>query len=227
METHPTPLKTPPKTPIIAPSKSINFDNGSHITYYEFDNPLIENLLTPILPTLTYYGGKYDEHSVSREQVWFHEDIKPFHPDWSHLDRWKAHPYTSTLLSIQEHIKKTTASLLKAPKFRPNSILINRYRTGQNIIPKHRDREDIFGDNPIIAIYSLGASRTLRFTPIEPNTRSLKAISSDIVDIKMRSNSLTIMSGTTQKHFCHELVRDTSIKEPRYSLTFREHNFTK
>ena len=87
------------------------------------------------------------------------------------------------------------------------------------VIPKHRDKESIFGDNPTIIILSVASTRTIRFSPVNPHSPSLKAIG-PIIDIDLKPNSLLIMKGTTQKYFCHEILESDSLF-PRYSLTFR------
>ena len=94
---------------------------------------------------------------------------------------------------------------------------------GKNIIPKHRDSEDIFGQNPTIAVLSIGTPRIIRFTPVNPTIKSVKAISNDTIDIILEHGSLLIMSGTMQKYYCHEILSDDNITDSRYSLTFREH----
>jgi alkylated DNA repair dioxygenase AlkB len=103
-----------------------------------------------------------------------------------------------------------------------NSVLINSYEHGKIIIPKHRDNEDIFGENPIVMIVSLGSTRTLRFSRVEPNVSSLKSIRAEVIDIDLKPKSMLLMTGTTQKYFCHELLPSNSM-EPRYSMTFRHH----
>ncbi len=193
----------------------------SNIIYQELETDYAKTLLPHISP-LTYFGGSYEKHDVSRSQRWYQNDGHYFNPEWPHFERWIAQPYTETLNELQTTIGKHVAKLLES-SWVPNSLLINKYETGNNIISRHRDSEHIFGENPTIAVLSIGAPRTLRFTPINPDSNSFKAISTDIIDIKLASNSLLVMSGTTQKYYCHELLRDESITDTRFSLTFRTH----
>ena len=102
--------------------------------------------------------------------------------------------------------------------------MINKYRDGKDYIAPHRDSKLSFGDNPIIAILSIGQTRTLRFTKVEDNFKN-KALTKKnkdniIVDFELEDNSLFVMSGNSQTCYSHQLLKDNSDKE-RYSLTFR------
>ena len=43
------------------------------------------------------------------------------------------------------------------------------------------------------------------------------------IDIVLEPNSLLIMSGSIQKNYTHEILREPHITEQRVSLTFRNH----
>ena len=143
---------------------------------------------------------------------WYHMDSKPFHPDWD-FPRWKSFAYTPDLLDLQLQV----AAFLHVPM---NSLLINYYASGRNVISRHRDKESVFGENPTVAIVSLGATRRFRFTPVSPD--SVKSTGPPL-DYDLVSGSLLVMSGTTQKYYLHELLRDASVTTPRCGLTFRRH----
>ena len=190
--------------------------------------------LKPLLTSLEFVEGTYDDHKVRRAQRWYQTENRYINPHWPIYDRWKPHEYEPELLTLQsvisKHVNKKLDSISTlTPSTAPweaNSLLINKYESGLNIISKHRDSEYMFGDNPTIAVLSVGATRTLRFTPITPASRSMKSTAltlKEIIDIEVESNSLLIMAGTTQKYFCHELLKDESVEETRFSLTFRNH----
>ena len=105
-----------------------------------------------------------------------------------------------------------------------NSCLINKYRDGKDYIAPHRDSKLSFGDSPIIAILSLGQTRTLRFTKVEDNYKNKALARKDknniIIDFELEDNSLFVMSGDSQTNYSHQLLKDDSDKE-RYSMTFR------
>ena len=77
----------------------------------------------------------------------------------------ESHSYNNLLFDIQDIINKKTLELIpidsvvQKPKF--NSILINYYRNGNDIIPKHQDNYNSFGRYPTIANLSIGGERTL------------------------------------------------------------------
>lgn len=195
--------------------KSItDFPLGEAIIYYEnLAKDYSPNLL-PILDSLTYYTGKYNDYSVKRDQIWFHQHKRYINPTWPIFERWIPHEYPEQFVKLQSELT-THIQLAKIGKFTPNSLLLNKYNNGKNIIPKHQDSEEMFGDNPTIAVYSLGATRTIRFTLISDKTNT--------IDIELENNSLLVMAGTTQKYYYHELLKEPEIKDVRYSFTFREH----
>ena len=172
---------------------------------------------------MNWYGGDYEGRKVSRKQRWYHREGEYFCTKWPNFDRWQSHSYTDTLyetqLYIQAFVKKEFDIEIDI-----NSVLVNYYEHGTIIIPKHRDNEEIFGDNPTVIVVSLGSTRTLRFSRVEPDASSLKG-NGQTIDIDLKPKSILIMLGTTQKYFCHELLPSDS-KKPRYSMTFRKHAFT-
>ena len=203
-------------------SITTEFPLGQSIISYEKLPKDYASSLHTHLTTLKYYSGEYDDREICRQQRWYHTEHKYFNPTWPFYERWQSLEYDELLLTLQEEINKTVVAKLKTD-WTANSLLINRYINGGSIIPKHRDSEEIFGDNPTIAVLSIGATRTIRFTPIDPNTKSLKAVTKDLIDIELESNSLLIMAGTTQKYYCHEILKEEKSTLPRYSLTFRDH----
>lgn len=185
------------------------------IIHQELKNDYASKLL-PQLKELEYFEGTYGDYTIKRLQRWYHTKNRYINTDWPIFERWIPRKYTPELLSTQNEISELTTDILKIKKWRANSMLINLYTDGTNIIPKHSDSEHMFGDNPVIAVLSLGATRTIRFTP-------KKDFDGEIIDIELKSNSLLIMADETQKCYQHELLKDSSITEPRYSLTLRYH----
>ena len=191
-----------------------------------------ENILTPDLESKVldhlgsipdWYGGDYDGRQICRTQRWYHQKGEYFNDDWPIYERWKSHEYSDILLEVKSYLDSFTDLILSKKEVSKdkvfNSLLINRYLNGQNLIPKHRDSEKIFGDNPVISVLSLNSERTMRFTRVDPRSPSLKRVGNQF-DIVLKPNSLLIMAGTTQKYYCHEILRsDTKLE--RYSLTYR------
>ena len=203
------------------------YSNGPGKVWYKKVNILEHSILLDYFKKLEFQKGDYKGRNISREQRWYHRDNKLFHPKWSEFERWHSYKYDNILDYIENKINRLVNQILFSKyiaqyKWKSNSILINKYTNGNNIIPKHRDSEVIFGDNPIIAVYSVGAQRTMRFRRVQlNNNKSIKE--HEPIDIVLEPNSLLIMSGTIQKHYTHEILRDPAITDERYSLTFRHH----
>lgn len=210
---------------------SRNFDKGKTFILYK-ENVLSvreQNRLLKHFDGLQWYGGDYDGREIMRKQRFYHMEGKSFCDHWPDFERWRSCRYSTELIKLQEKIQKQ----LKTLKFLKNvtipvlnSILVNVYENGSCLIPAHRDSEEIFGNNPVIVVLSLGSTRTMRFTRVNPDTRSLKAVVEDCpedqIDIDLVPGSMIIMAGTTQKYYKHEILRSNS-GEKRYSITLREH----
>ena len=164
---------------------------------------------------LDFVRGDYLGRDIMRSQKWYQDDGEYFNHKWPVFDRWKSCGYTPIIRKFQDRISK------RFPDASINSTLINCYQ-GDDIIPPHRDSEDVFGDNPTIVVVSLGATRTMRFSRVSPCSRSLKVIGKTY-DIVLKPRSLFVMSGTTQKYFCHEILAPETKETTRYSMTFRHH----
>ena len=92
-----------------------------------------------------------------------------------------------------------------------NVCAINRYPNGKIGILPHQDRE--MGIRRQIAGLSLGATRTIEFT--RTNHEPIK--------ISLNSGSLYVMKGLTNKKWLHSIIKESKIKDTRFSLTFRDY----
>ena len=95
-----------------------------------------------------------------------------------------------------------------------NSVLLNLYRDGADSMGWHSDDEPELGERPVIASLSLGATRRFRLrhrgrTDLEP------------LAIDLKSGSLLIMQGDTQRFWKHQVPKTKRTVEPRINLTFR------
>ena len=123
-----------------------------------------------------------------------------------------------------------------------NSCLLNKYRSGEDSIKPHRDSEEIFGENPIVVILSVGATRTLTFRRIIYDEDNLHLVQpetdpglADEFSVEMKEGSMLVMAGALQKYYSHEITKvddggddggDDGVTDDentwcRYSLTFR------
>lgn len=93
-----------------------------------------------------------------------------------------------------------------------NSLLLNRYRSGQDSIGFHTDAEPELGDNPAVATVSFGSER-------EFVLRHRKA--KETLKYRVGHGSLLVMAGTSQHHWLHAVPKTDEPVGERISLTFR------
>lgn len=94
-----------------------------------------------------------------------------------------------------------------------NTVLCNYYRSGKDNVNWHADTEAVFGPMPTIASVTLGESRDFDLRENGNPARSLR--------IHLRSGSLLIMKGATQKRWKHCLPKRKDFKGELINLTFR------
>ena len=114
-------------------------------------------------------------------------------------------PWTSALLEVKQLVEPACGMMF-------NSVLLNRYRTGKDSVSWHSDDEPAFGDQPVIASVSFGATRTFQ---LKHKSRNLKA------SIELTHGSLLIMCGSTQTNWRHQVPKTTKPVDERINLTFR------
>lgn len=88
---------------------------------------------------------------------------------------------------------------------------IQHYPTGNVGIGPHRDKEMVSGTR--ICGVSLGATRTIQFTRANHQPKS----------IPLLSGSLYCMNPPTNQKWLHSIIKESRIKQSRYSLTFRDY----
>jgi alkylated DNA repair dioxygenase AlkB len=118
------------------------------------------------------------------------------------------------LISLRTRVEDATPTSayanLRLPKLSYNAVLCNLYRNGNDSVGLHADAEPEMW--PVIASVSLGAERLFR----------LKAQNGAVSFAeRLPHGSLLIMAGQTQKHFKHEVPKESDVVEPRINLTFR------
>ncbi len=100
-----------------------------------------------------------------------------------------------------------------------NSMIINKYQTGDDLISPHCDDADTLGKFGVCTI-SFGATRICRFRKkIDYNP---DGVFGDIVlDVPCVHGSMLSMVGTFQTFFTHEIVYDPECIDVRFALTMR------
>jgi alkylated DNA repair dioxygenase AlkB len=114
-------------------------------------------------------------------------------------------PWTPLLLAIRAAVEAACGA-------RFNSVLLNRYRDGQDSMGMHSDDEPELGPEPIIASLSYGTTRPF----ILRHKRNKQTIR-----IALEEGSLLLMSGQLQKHWLHGINKSARSLGERINLTFR------
>lgn len=94
-----------------------------------------------------------------------------------------------------------------------NAMLANLYRDQSDSVAWHSDDEHELGDEPIIASLSFGDER---------NFQLKHKVSGEKLNIPLKTGSLLVMSGETQRYWQHCLPKTKRLKNARINLTFRQ-----
>jgi alkylated DNA repair dioxygenase AlkB len=144
------------------------------------------------------------EHLLPRLQQWFGDTGLDY--TWSGI-HMAPEPWPEILFAIRRRVEDVAGSPF-------NTVLVNRYRNGQDTVSWHSDDERDLGSAPIIASVSLGAERDFTL-------RHNKRTALDTVTIPLPHGSLLLMAGTTQSNWQHALPRRKTVTDERINLTFR------
>lgn len=123
-------------------------------------------------------------------------------------------PWTTSLLTIKTAIETELINHLIKTDF--TSVLINKYRDGNDYLGWHSDNEKELGNEPVIASISLGEARTFQFRLKDDHKKKIQ--------IELNDGSLLVMRGKTQELWQHQIPKRssaTAVINPRINLTFR------
>ena len=209
-------------------------EDGSHVRFMpaELDPSLLKRLRAEIKwaqhedllpdgrvilqPRLIAYQA--DDPSL----VYSYEGLtQPLHPE----------PFTPHVAAIKAQVEKLTGE-------RFNSCHLNLYRCGGDHVSWHTDEDpDLYGLAPCIASVSFGATRAfvlrrMRGEPYAPSWRP--SLPSQMWRYALGSGSLLVMSGATQRHWEHCVLKQAAAtgrrtgaedgvlgEGPRINMTFR------
>ena len=169
--------------------------------------------LYPYLLTAELATGWYDylesmlPHVNRRSSVLFGDDGLIYRVSYQDLDSEKEvlpWNYLKALPELKSLIEKLTEQTYTV-------CAIQRYPHGRIGINPHKDREMGFGTR--IAGLSLGATRTLSFSRDHHHP----------INISLPSGSLYVMNPPTNQIWMHSIIKEPTVTEPRFSLTFRDY----
>lgn len=146
------------------------------------------------------FGKKYPE---PRETAWYGDQGTTYtYSGITHTPK----PWTPVLSEIREKVENETQE-------RFNSVLLNRYRNGQDSVAWHADDEPELGENPVIASVSLGQTRRFQLRH--------KFLSKKTTSLELHHGDLLVMSGQTQHFWEHQVPKTKQDISARLNLTFR------
>jgi alkylated DNA repair dioxygenase AlkB len=121
--------------------------------------------------------------------------------------RLSASPMPEPIAQLAERIERATSE-------RFNSVLVNRYRDGQDSVGYHADDEPELGLNPVVASVSLGVARRFVLRPKRPSAGEPRSL-------ELGHGRLLVMGGSFQHRYRHALPKQPRVSGERINLTFR------
>jgi len=172
-----------------------------------FDKVESDKIFKTLLETIEWKQNKImmygKELPLPRLSAWYGDNNKPYTYSGITLNPL---PWTDELLLIKEKIEVEA-------KVKFSSVLINRYRDGQDYVGWHADAEKELGKNPIIGSVNFGTTRKFQLRRIDDHK--------DKFEVELKHGTFLVMGGTTQ-HFWQHQVPKTALKiGERLNLTFR------
>ena len=185
----------------------VQIDNGEYVylpSFFsrpeadEYLNELKDNILWK-QESMNMYGKQVN---FPRLTAWYGNNDKPYSFSGITLN---PNPWTETLLTIKSKIETKA-------KVSFNSVLLNRYRNGNDSISWHTDAEPELGSNPVIASVNFGATRKFQLRHIKTKEK---------IEIELTHGSLLIMQGELQHFWQHQVPKTSKVVSERINLTFR------
>lgn len=152
--------------------------NGEYLFFKNFfSKNESEHYLNGLIKTIDWkqesmnmYGRKIN---FPRLTAWYGDNDKPYKFSGITL---QPSPWTDEILEIKTKIEPIS-------KVSFNSVLLNRYRNGNDSISWHTDAEPELGINPIIASVNFGATRKFQLRHIKTKEK---------IDIELSNGSLLL-----------------------------------
>ena len=149
--------------------------------------------------SMNMYGRQID---FPRLTAWYGDNDKPYSFSGITLS---PHPWSNELLEIKNKIEPKSSVEF-------NSVLLNRYRDGNDSISWHTDAEKELGQNPVIASVNFGAERKFQLKHMETGEK---------VELILKHGSLLVMKGELQHFWKHQVPKTKKKISERINLTFR------
>ncbi|XP_065851800.1 DNA oxidative demethylase ALKBH2 isoform X2 [Euphorbia lathyris] len=213
--------------------KSIDLGNGSQVLYMprflSFDDSwkffhYLDSHIPWTRPTLRVFGRSCLQ---PRDSCYF---ASPGLPELIYSG-YKPHVYSWDDYPPLKEILDAVHRALPGSRF--NSLLLNRYKGGNDNVGWHADDEKLYGPTPEIGSVSFGCERDFLLkkrhnasTPErsgdEPaSKRQKKSKQHDQHCFILKHGSLLVMKGYTQRDWLHSVPKRVKAEATRINLTFR------
>jgi len=172
-----------------------------------YDKAESDRIFKTLLETIEWKQDKImmygKELPLPRLSAWYGDNNKPYTYSGITLNPL---PWTDELLQIKEKIETEA-------KVKFSSVLLNRYRDGQDYVGWHTDAEKELGKNPVIGSVNFGATRKFQLRRIDDHKVKY--------ELELKHGTLLLMRGETQHYWQHQVPKTSANIGERLNLTFR------
>lgn len=188
-------------------NEKVKIRNGQYLHIKQFFNKdLSDKYFETLLNSIDWKQEKMNMYGKEllfpRLTAWYGNNDKPYSFSGITL---KPLEWTKELLEIKKQVESKTDVIF-------NSVLLNRYRNGNDSISWHTDAEKELGKNPIIASVNFGATREFQLRHIHTKEK---------ISIELTHGSLLIMEDELQHFWQHQVPKTKKPVTERINLTFR------
>lgn len=182
----------------------IDILDGGRILYDPdfYPRPEADDLLVWLTSQVNWRQEAVRGNPLPRLNAWFADDGLRY--SYSGLSHHGA-GWLPELFAVKQRVEGASGAAF-------NSLLLNRYRDGNDSIGFHTDAEPELGENPVVVTVSFGSARDFVL-----RHRKTKAT----LTYRVGHGSLLVMGGTSQHHWLHAVPKTTEPVGERISLTFR------
>lgn len=193
---------------IVSPNPIIKLQDAELLYHPCFFNKTeSDRIFKTLLETIAWKQDKImmygRELLLPRLSAWYGDNNKPYTYSGITLNPL---PWTDELLQIKEKIEAEA-------KVKFSSVLINRYRDGQDYVGWHTDAEKELGINPVIGSVNFGATRKFQLRRIDDHKKKF--------EVELKHGTFLIMQASTQHFWQHQVPKTATKIGERINLTFR------
>ena len=172
-----------------------------------YDKTESDRIFKTLLETIEWKQDKImmygKELPLPRLSAWYGDNNKPYTYSGITLNPL---PWTEELLQIKVKIETEA-------KVKFSSVLLNRYRDGQDYVGWHTDAEKELGKNPVIGSVNFGATRKFQLRRIDDHKEKF--------EVELKHGTFLLMQGSTQHYWQHQVPKTATKIGERLNLTFR------